>query len=100
MKQPPPSSTARLTMSIFWLFVCGCVWASSSRDPHEAKAARRTEQTIAALTRNTDADSLAAAGLLSLTKHREQSLPLIERAIAASPTRVDLVWLQSEVCLK
>ena len=52
------------------------------------------------MTRNTDADSLAAAGLLSLTKHREQSLPLIERAIAASPTRVDLVWLQSEVCLK
>jgi len=69
-------------------------------ETQEAKSARHIEQTIAALAQMTDADSLAAAGLLSLTKHREQSLPLIERALAASPTRVDLVWLQSEVCLK
>jgi hypothetical protein len=64
----------------------------------QAKADRRTEQTIAALTHNTDADSLAAAGLLSLTKHREQSLPLIARAIAAAPERADLVWLQALRC--
>jgi hypothetical protein len=27
-------------------------------------------------------------------------LPLIERAIAASPMRADLIWLETEVCLK
>lgn len=58
------------------------------------------EQTIAALKRMTDADSLAAAGLLSMGKHRDQSLPLIERAIAASPMRPDLIWLHAEVCMK
>jgi len=50
-------------------------------ETQEAKSARHIEQTIAALAQMTDADSLAAAGLLSLTKHREQSLPLIERAL-------------------
>ena len=39
-------------------------------------------------------------GLLSLSKHPAQSLPLIEQAIAAAPTRADLIWLQIEVCLK
>lgn len=58
------------------------------------------EQTIAALKRMTDADSLAAAGLLSIGKHPDQSLPLFERAIAASPMRADLTWLQVEVCIK
>jgi hypothetical protein len=65
-----------------------------------AAAEPRIEQTIAALKHLTDADSLAAAGLLSLSNHPDQSLPLIERAIAASPMRADLIWLQVEVCLK
>jgi hypothetical protein len=64
----------------------------------EAKAARQTEQTIDALSRMTDADSLAAAGLLNLAKHRDQSLALIARATAAAPERADLVWLQTQVC--
>jgi hypothetical protein len=58
------------------------------------------EQTIAALKRMPDADSLAAAALLGLAAHPDQSLPLIERAIAAAPMRADLLWLQAEVCLK
>jgi hypothetical protein len=64
----------------------------------EAKAARRTEQTIAALTHNTDADSLAAAGIMSLGIHCDQSLPLLVRATAAAPDRADLVWLQALRC--
>jgi hypothetical protein len=72
----------------------------ASAETQEAKSARRTEETIAALTRMTDPDSLAAAGLLSLDKHRGQSLPLIARAIDASPRRADLVWLQIETCQK
>jgi hypothetical protein len=43
---------------------------------------------------------LAAAGLLSLDKHRDQSVSLLGRATAAAPERADLVWLQSQVCLK
>jgi hypothetical protein len=66
----------------------------------EAVAAIQIEQTIAALKRMADPDSLAAAGLLSVDKHRDQSLPLIQRAIAASPMRADLIFLQAEVCAK
>jgi hypothetical protein len=66
----------------------------------EAVAPAHLEQTIAALKHMPDADSLAAAGLLALSDHPDQSLPLIERAIAAAPMRADLIWLQAEVCLK
>jgi hypothetical protein len=69
-------------------------------ESQEAKAARHTEQAIAALTHLTDADSLAAAGLLSLGKHRDQSSALVARATAAAPERADLVWLQLGVCQK
>jgi hypothetical protein len=70
----------------------------ASAETQQAKATRHIEQTIAALTPMTDADSLAAAGLLSLANHRDQSLPLIARAIAAAPERADLVWLQALRC--
>ena len=72
----------------------------ASAETQEAKSARRTEQTIAALSRMTDADSLAAAGLLGLDKHAGHSLPLIARAIDAASGRAELVWLQIEVCQK
>jgi hypothetical protein len=51
-----------------------------------------------ALVKQTDADSLAAAGLLSLPSRPDDSLALIGRAIAAAPERPDLVWLQAQVC--
>ncbi|HEV2703177.1 MAG TPA: hypothetical protein VGV09_16240 [Steroidobacteraceae bacterium] len=66
----------------------------------QSVAAAHVEQTIAALKHLPDADSLAVAGLLSLSNHPDQSLPLLERAIAASPLRADLIWLEAEVCLK
>jgi hypothetical protein len=46
----------------------------------------------------TDADSLAAAGLLGSGKDRDLSLRLIEKASAAAPDRPDLVWLQIQFC--
>jgi hypothetical protein len=73
---------------------------AASSDAQDAKTARHVERAIAILTRMADADSLAAAGLLSLENHRDRSLPLIERATAASPERADLVWLQAQVCEK
>jgi hypothetical protein len=70
----------------------------ASAETHEAKSARQAEQTIAALARMTDADSLAAAGLLGVANHRDQSLSLIARATATAPERADLAWLQVQVC--
>jgi len=70
----------------------------ASAETQEAKSARHAEQTIAALTQMTDADSLAAAGLLSAGKHRDQSISLIGRAAAAAPERADLAWLEVQVC--
>jgi hypothetical protein len=51
-----------------------------------------------ALVTRTDADSLAAVGLLSLPSRPDDSLALIGRATAAAPERPDLVWLQAQVC--
>ena len=84
------------TISLLSLFMI----RSGSSQAKDDLAAMHIEQTIAALKRMTDADSLAAAGLLSIDKHSDQSLPLIERAIAAAPSRADLIWLQAEVCAK
>jgi hypothetical protein len=71
-----------------------------SSQAKEADAATKIEQTVVALKLKSDADSLAAAGLLSLEKHPAKTLPLIARAIEASPARADLVWLQVGVCQK
>jgi hypothetical protein len=70
----------------------------ASAETQEAKSARRTEEIIAALTHKTDPDSLAAAGLLSVGSHRDQSLLLIARATASAPERADLAWLEVQVC--
>src|SRR5580658_7846867 len=91
-----PIAFIRLVVSFWSLSLAGTVPCRAD----ETVAEPRVERTIAALKRLTDADSLAAAGLLSLSNHRDLSLPLIERAIAASPMRADLIWLQAEVCHK
>ena len=88
-----PTSTLLLAS-----LLCACASAASADDRQEVKVARHIEHTITALKALTDADSLAAAGLLSLANHSDQSLPLIARATAAAPERADLVWLQAQVC--
>jgi hypothetical protein len=87
------------SMLVICLFSLSSVGIGSSQ-AKEAVAAIKIEETIVALKLKSDADSMAAAGLLSLDKHPGQSLPLIARAIAAAPERADLVWLQVEVCQK
>jgi hypothetical protein len=67
----------------------------------EAKLAadkQHFQRAATALAKRTDADSLAAAGLLSLPSRPNDSLALIGRAAAAAPERPDLVWLQAQVC--
>jgi hypothetical protein len=73
----------------------GCATQTSQ---NTADADPQLQRAVAKLTMRTDADSLAAAGLLSLPTHREGSLVLIARAVDAAPDRADLVWLQAQVC--
>ncbi|HEY6621560.1 MAG TPA: hypothetical protein VIY68_18600 [Steroidobacteraceae bacterium] len=71
--------------------------ACASSDARMAKANMRADRALAALAQKTDADSLAAAGLMS-GKSREQSLVFLSRATAAAPDRPDLLWLQAMRC--
>ena len=71
--------------------------ACASSDARMAKDNMRADRALAALAQKTDADSLAAAGLLS-GKSREQSLVFLSRATAAAPDRPDLLWLQAMRC--
>lgn len=57
----------------------------------------QTDRTLAALAKMTDADSLAAAGLMS-GKNTKQSLDFLGRATGAEPNRADLVWLRALRC--
>jgi hypothetical protein len=76
-----------------------CSACFSSPDAQMAKAQRRNEQLIAAPAQMTDADSLAAAALMSnYNKHSADSLPLLVRATTLEPDRADLVWLQALRC--
>jgi hypothetical protein len=72
--------------------------ACASSDALIAKAEKQTDQTIAALAQMTDADSLSAAGLMSVGKDSDQSLAFLGRATAVAPDRADLVWLQATRC--
>lgn len=61
-------------------------------------ADKRADRAIAALELMTDADSLAAVGLMSIGKYTDQSLSFLARATAAAPDRTDLLWLQAMRC--
>jgi hypothetical protein len=86
---------AFVSLAMAGLLACGTVSASSAS---ESSLDKHIEQAIVALKRNTDADSLAAAALLSVSEHRDQSLLLIARATAAAPDRADLQWLHAQLC--
>lgn len=71
---------------------------ATSSDPQAKKAEERMAHAAALLSSRTDADSLAAAGLLDAFKQRDQSLRLITQATAEAPERADLLWLQIRMC--
>src|SRR6267378_1385580 len=73
----------------------GC---ATSPEARVAQAQRHAQQAGTVLAKRTDADSLAAAGLLSLGTVRDQSMPLLTRATQAAPERPELVWLQAQAC--
>jgi hypothetical protein len=75
--------------------VSGCIFSPGYR---AAAVETRIEHAIDLLKTQADADSLAAAGLLSLQKHPDQSLALIARATVAAPERPELLWLHISMC--
>jgi hypothetical protein len=74
--------------------VCLLVATSASPSEHRPPTERQLRRIVAVLTKGSDADSLAAAGLLSLPAGRN----LIEKAAALAPDRPDLLWLYAQVC--
>jgi hypothetical protein len=87
-----------LLLLLFFFIASTGAFALGSPDAEMVKEQKRTDQTIAALAKESDADSLAAAGLMSVGKNREESLSFLARATAAAPDRADLVWLQATRC--
>jgi hypothetical protein len=78
------------------LILVGC---ASSHPTESPRGQRDIDRATDALAKRSDADSLAAAGLLSLTSLRHDPLDLLARATAAAPDRPDLLWLQIRACL-
>jgi hypothetical protein len=59
----------------------------------------RFGRALSQLEGKTDADSLAAAGLLRAAESKpEMAVDLLTRAFAQAPERADLVWLQIQIC--
>jgi len=76
------------------------VGCAGSRPADTTQKERDLDRAVDVLAKRSDADSLAAAGLLSLTSLRHDPLDLVARASAAAPDRADLLWLQIRVCLE
>jgi len=83
----------------FLLLACSA-FALASSDGQQSKVDRRADQAIAVLVQMTDADSLAAAGLMTVGKNSGQSLAFLARATVIDPNRPDLVWLRVARCVQ
>lgn len=88
---------ARISTLILLLTFSAC--ALNSPDAQAVRAEQHAKQAAAVLAKMADADSLAAAGLMTGRRDAE-SLSLLARAAAAAPDRADLVWLQVARCAK
>jgi beta-lactamase regulating signal transducer with metallopeptidase domain len=63
-----------------------------------ATGEKRMVRAAELLAQRSDADSLAAAGLLIAFQRREEGLRLVARASLLAPQRADLVWLHIQLC--
>jgi hypothetical protein len=90
-----PVSAVRIVLLVATLACSAC---SSSPKARAERGEKRNEQIIALLTQKADADSVAAAGLMSFFKNQPESLALLARASTLAPDRPDLLWLQSLLC--
>jgi hypothetical protein len=85
-----------------FLFILPVLLATcvSSASEQNAGFERHMARARAALATKADPDSLAAAALMSVGRHSQESLDLMSRAVAMAPDRPDLVWLNAQFCLK
>ena len=93
-------------LAITLLFVLGAFLSGCATSPEArtAQVERHAQQTALVLAKRTDADSLAAAGVLSRggilseDRHPDRSLSLLAQAAADAPERPELAWLQAQAC--
>lgn len=71
---------------------------AASPGPPEEHPQAQMKPVVDLLSKRTDADSLAAAGLLSVYLQKEQALRLLAQATLIEPERADLLWLQVRIC--
>lgn len=90
-------SSTSLLIGIAAVLCNGCAADGARQQAAYDRKIQRTEQLLIAAG---DADSLAAAAMLSVgpTVHPVQRLSLIARAVSKSPDRPDLVWLNLRLC--
>ncbi len=82
------------------LTAIACNGCASDGARQKAAYERKIQRTEDSLIASGDADSLAAAAVLSIgpTSNPAQRLKLIERAVSEAPDRPDLVWLNIRLC--
>jgi hypothetical protein len=96
---PKPRSVPLIIGGALAVALCSLlIGCATSTTAGQAGVDPQWQHAAAVLATKTDADSLAAAGLLSIPNHGGDSLALIARAVEAAPDRPDLVWLQAQVC--
>jgi len=90
-------ATTSLLMGLTAIVCNGCAPNGVRQQAAYDRKVQRTEQLLIA---SADADSLAAAAMLSIgpTANPVQRLTLIQRAVSEAPDRPDLVWLNVRLC--
>ncbi len=90
-------SSASMLIGLAAILCAGCATDGVRRQAAYARKIQRTERLLIAAG---DADSLAAAALLSIGPgvNPAQRLTLIARAVSEAPDRPDLVWLNVRLC--
>ena len=90
-------SSMSLLIGLAAILCTGCAGGGVRQQAAYDRKIQHTEQILIAAG---DADSLAAAAMLSIgpTVNPLQRLTLIARAVAESPDRPDLVWLNVRLC--
>jgi hypothetical protein len=90
-------ATTSLLMGLTAILCNGCAPDGVRQQAAYDRRVQRTEELLIA---SADADSLAAAAMLSIgpTANPVQRLTLIERAVSEAPNRPDLVWLNIRLC--
>ena len=90
-------SFTSLLIGLAAILCTGCANDGARQQVAYARKIQRTEQLLIAAG---DADSLAAAAMLSIgpTVNPAQRLTLIARAVSEAPDRPDLVWLNVRLC--